>query len=192
MMKNRLLVLQVLLLEASVLLDVVKGFHRPLFNDRGRCNNQQFVGTTRTPGRRLVDLATAAVAVAASARGGGGGGQRQQQQRPAATRSSSKFRNFDEVLSTFQEEPLMVIFTSVNCGPCRLMKKEINQVNSLMGGRYKIVAVDTEKFPHVGSRFEVAALPCLLMVQNGEEILRLEGVVKAEEVIERVRTITPL
>jgi thiol-disulfide isomerase/thioredoxin len=188
MMKNRLWVLQVLLVEASVLLNAVECFH-----ERSNNLHHQF-RKTRTQGRRHQYLKAEdhdrSVAVAANT---SGGRQQQKQHQQQATRASTKFRNFDEVLSTYHGEPLMVIFTAVNCGPCRLMKKEMNHLSSLMGEkRFKMVAVDTEKFPHVGSRFEVAALPCLLIVQNGEPILRLEGVVKAEEVFERVRTITPL
>jgi thioredoxin-like negative regulator of GroEL len=186
MTKNRLWTLQVLLLEASVLLNAVECFHQPPPMHSGTSNNlchHQF-RKTRTQGRRHYLKAEdhdRSVAAANTSVAG------------AATRASTKFRNFDEVLSTYHGEPLMVIFTAVNCGPCRLMKKEMNHLSSLMGDkRFKMVAVDTEKFPHVGSRFEVAALPCLLLVHNGEPILRLEGVVKAEEVFERVRTITPL
>jgi len=61
-----------------------------------------------------------------------------------------KFKNFEEVLATYHEEPLMVIFTAVNCGPCRLMKQELKQVSSMVGGKLQMFAVDTEKFPHIG------------------------------------------
>jgi thioredoxin-like negative regulator of GroEL len=186
MMKKRLWMLQVLLLEASVLLDAVESFHQPRFRK---------MRTVRRRHSLKSEDHDRSVAAAATSAGDDGvrQQQQQQQQQQAGTRSSTKFRNFDEVLSMFHEEPLMVIFTAVNCGPCRLMKKEMNHLSSLMGEkRFKMVAVDTEKFPHVGSRFEVAALPCLLLVQNGEPILRLEGVVKAEEVFERVRTIQSL
>lgn len=105
---------------------------------------------------------------------------------------SKKFKNFEEVLATYHEEPLMLIFTAMNCGPCKLMKEELKRASTLVGDKYKMFNVDTNHFPHVGSRFEVGALPCLLLVQNGEALLRIEGVVKAEDVVERVQTITRL
>ena len=71
--------------------------------------------------------------------------------------------------------------------PLRAARQVANQVSSQV--HLKVFSVDTEKFPHVGSRFQVAALPCLVLVQNGEPVLRLEGVVKADKVIEQVQTI---
>ena len=114
----------------------------------------------------------------------------------ASTTSSSvlknnkqRFKNFEEVLATYHEEPLMLIFTAVNCGPCKLMKQELKRASSLTGGdKFKMFSVDTNNFPHVGSRFQIAALPCLVLVQNGEPLLRIEGVLKAEEVVERIQT----
>lgn len=103
-----------------------------------------------------------------------------------------KFKNFEEVLATYHEEPMMVLFTAVNCGPCKLMKRELQQVKDMVDGKFKMFAVDTEKFPHIGSRFQISALPCVLLVQKGEPLLRMEGVVKAEEVVERVRTVSPI
>jgi len=109
-----------------------------------------------------------------------------------ASHNTQKFKNFEEALASY-EEPMMVIFTAVNCGPCKLMKQELKRVNALMDDqKFRLFAVDTEKFPHIGSRFEISALPCLLLVHHGEPLLRIEGVLKAEELLERVRTITTL
>jgi thioredoxin-like negative regulator of GroEL len=105
-------------------------------------------------------------------------------------RQTAKFKNLEEVFTSYQEEPLMVIFTAVNCGPCRLMKKELKQVKDQVS--LKMFAIDTEQYPHVGTRFQIAALPCLLVVRNGEPILRIEGVQKAEQVVEQIHSIALL
>ena len=86
----------------------------------------------------------------------------------------------------------MVMFTAVNCGPCRLMKRELKQVSDTLGPSLKVFAIDTAQYPQVGSRYHVGALPCLLLVQEGEAILRIEGVQTAEEVVQQIQTITPL
>lgn len=102
---------------------------------------------------------------------------------------NNKFKNFEEVLATYHSEPMMVMFTAVNCGPCKLMKHELNRVKGILGEeKFKLFAVDTEKFPHIGSRFDIHALPCLLLVQNGEPLLRIEGVLKAEKIMEQIQT----
>ena len=67
------------------------------------------------------------------------------------------------------------------------MKREVERVRKMVGTEMKIFSIDTEKWPRVGSRFSVAKLPCIVLFHEGEIKLRLEGVNKAEEVIERVR-----
>jgi thioredoxin-like negative regulator of GroEL len=102
---------------------------------------------------------------------------------------SSKFKNIEEMLDTFRAEPVLVSFTSVNCGPCMLQKKELAAVSQVVGSGFKMFAIDTEKWPHVGSRFKIGKLPCLVVVKEGEVLLRLEGFTRAEDVLSRIKPI---
>lgn len=101
-----------------------------------------------------------------------------------------KFKNFEEVLAAYHEQPLMVMFTAVNCGPCRIMKKELKEVRDQVGPDLKMFSIDTAQYPHVGARFHVGALPCLMLVQNGETILRIEGVQRADTIVQQIHTMT--
>jgi thiol-disulfide isomerase/thioredoxin len=105
---------------------------------------------------------------------------------------SSKFKNIEEMLDTFRAEPVLLSFTSVNCGPCKLQKKELAAVSEIVGSGFKMFAIDTEKWPNVGSRFKVGKLPCLVVVKEGGVLLRLEGLVTAEEVVSRLGPICGL
>ena len=107
-----------------------------------------------------------------------------------ALRASARFKNFEQVLDKFQTTPLMIYFSTPKCGPCQLMKREVEIIREQMNGSgMKIFSIDTEIYPSVGSRFAVASLPCLVVFHEGEVKLRLEGVKKAEEVVELVRTV---
>lgn len=101
-----------------------------------------------------------------------------------------KFKNFEEVLASYNEQPLMVMFTAVNCGPCRLMKKELKEVRDQVGPDLKMFSIDTAQYPKVGARFDVGALPCLMLLQNGETILRMEGVQRADTIVQQIHTMT--
>jgi thioredoxin 1 len=107
----------------------------------------------------------------------------------ASKSPSSKFKNIEEMLDTFRAEPVLVSFTSVNCGPCKLQKKELAAVSQVVGAGFKMFAIDTEKWPNVGSRFKVGKLPCLVVVKEGEVLLRLEGLTMAEDVLSGIRPI---
>jgi thioredoxin-like negative regulator of GroEL len=113
---------------------------------------------------------------------------------PSSTQSTSsqlsayKFKNVDDMLNAFREEPVVIYFTSVTCGPCRLQMKELAHVRELVGveSAFKVVSIDTKKWPHVGSKFSIGRLPCLLLMKDKEVLVRLEGLTKAEELVEKV------
>jgi thioredoxin 1 len=112
---------------------------------------------------------------------------------PGTTRRSkspsSKFKNIEEMLDTFRSEPVLVSFTSVNCGPCKLQKKELAAVSQVVGAGFKMFSIDTEKWPNVGSRFKVGKLPCLIVIKEGEVLLRLEGLTMAEDLLSGIKPI---
>jgi thioredoxin-like negative regulator of GroEL len=99
-----------------------------------------------------------------------------------------KFKNVDDMLDAFREEPVVVYFTSGTCGPCRLQAKELAHVKELVGAEsaFKVISIDTKKWPHVGTKFEIGKLPCLLLMKDKQVVLRLEGLTKAEELVEKV------
>lgn len=89
------------------------------------------------------------------------------------------------MLDAFRDEAVVIYFTSVTCGPCKLQKKELSTVHMLLGANsLKVLSIDTEKFPHVGSRYNIGKLPCLLLMKDKEVILRLEGLTKADVLVE--------
>jgi hypothetical protein len=53
----------------------------------------------------------------------------------------------------------------------------------------QMLAIDTNRWPSVTSRFEVAKLPCLVAMKGGEILFRIEGLTTAEDVVERVRAV---
>lgn len=109
--------------------------------------------------------------------------------RPSALFAAMRFKNFEQVLKTFHEEPVVIYFGNSNCGPCRLMKKEMVAVKEMVGHELKLFSIDTEKWPEVGSRFDVARVPTLVLFRGGEIQLRLEGLNSAETVVEQVRSL---
>jgi thioredoxin-like negative regulator of GroEL len=91
------------------------------------------------------------------------------------------------MVEAFRTEPILVLaFTAVNCGPCQLQKKELKAVMTARP-QFKMLAIDTDKWPHVGSKFAVGKLPCLVVMTDGQVRLRLEGLTKAEVLQEHVR-----
>eukprot|EP00591_Stephanopyxis_turris_P002306 CAMPEP_0195509644 /NCGR_PEP_ID=MMETSP0794_2-20130614/2521_1 /TAXON_ID=515487 /ORGANISM="Stephanopyxis turris, Strain CCMP 815" /LENGTH=194 /DNA_ID=CAMNT_0040636921 /DNA_START=235 /DNA_END=819 /DNA_ORIENTATION=- len=99
--------------------------------------------------------------------------------------ASAKFKNFDEMLSTF-EEPILVDFHATWCGPCRIIHKELELVKDKLGGEMKFFKVDTEKFPSIGSRFGIQGLPTVMLFKGGQPIHSIVGVATAEEIMRQM------
>lgn len=122
--------------------------------------------------------------------------------------ASVHYKDMDHLLQEYRQEPILLAFTALNCGPCQLQRRELQTVQqhlsllqqqppqSPTAASYRnknklltMLTIDTDKWPHVGSRFRVGKLPCLVVVQDGTELLRLEGFQTADEIAERVGTL---
>jgi len=91
------------------------------------------------------------------------------------------------MLTKYTDTPVLVSFYATWCGPCRLMKKELEAVRELVGDELKIFAVDTERWPHLGARYDIEGLPTAVLFKNGEIVHRLEGFEKAETLVQEVK-----
>jgi thioredoxin 1 len=105
--------------------------------------------------------------------------------------SSMTFKNFDRMLEAFRGEPVLIYFSSKICGPCQLQRKELATVRTMLDSSnsafIKVLTIDANSFPQVGVRYSVTKLPCLLFIKDGEVLLRLEGLTKAEDLINLYR-----
>jgi thiol-disulfide isomerase/thioredoxin len=107
---------------------------------------------------------------------------------PTSLQAALKFKNFEDMIKNFRDT-LIVVFSADLCGPCRLMKKELHQVSEEIGDDVKIVAIDTERFPKLGARYDISVLPTIVIFKDGEAQERIEGLETAEQLLERLRTL---
>jgi thioredoxin len=61
------------------------------------------------------------------------------------------------------------------CGPCRLIAPVMNELAAAAGGRYIVAKLNTDENPGVGERFQIDAIPTLLIFKNGQLVDRLVG-----------------
>ena len=75
-------------------------------------------------------------------------------------------KTFGEVLRT---EPLVLVdFTAVWCGPCKMMKPILEELKSSMGDKVRIIQVDVDKNQKLAAMFQVRGVPTFAIFKNGE------------------------
>jgi len=75
--------------------------------------------------------------------------------------------------------PVLVDLWATWCAPCRMVSPALERVAADLAGRIKLVKVDVDGSPSLSRRFEVLAVPTLMVLDRGRVIARQAGAVPA-------------
>lgn len=83
--------------------------------------------------------------------------------------------NFEaEVLQS--DKPVLVDFWAEWCMPCRALGPTIDEIATDYAGKAKIGKLNTENSPSTGPRYNVQAIPTILLFKGGEVVQKFVGV----------------
>ncbi len=82
-----------------------------------------------------------------------------------------KFLDFVEK----SDKPVLADFWAEWCGPCRTMGPVLQELSREMKGKLTVVKINTDEQPSLASRFNISAIPTLILFQNGKEVHRVSG-----------------
>ena len=74
---------------------------------------------------------------------------------------------------TFQEEvvnasePVLVDFSAVWCGPCKMLDPVVKQLAEEWDGKVKVVKIDADQNPNILMQYSVLGIPTLLFFKGG-------------------------
>ena len=97
-----------------------------------------------------------------------------------------QFSSFEDLLEN-TNVPVLVDFYATWCGPCQMMTPILEQVGANLRDRLQVVKIDTEKYPNLAAKYQIEALPTLVLFKNGQPVERIEGVVQAQQLIQYLR-----
>ena len=80
-------------------------------------------------------------------------------------------------------------FYSDSCIPCKRRSPILSQLESEYEGRLKIVKINTNFEKELTEKYGVLAAPTLILFNNGEEVSRIRGAVKKDEIIGMINTL---
>ena len=99
-----------------------------------------------------------------------------------------QFNSFQDLLSG-SDVPVLVDFYATWCGPCQMMSPILENVNTQLKGRLQVVKIDTDKYPQLASQYQIHALPTLVLFKNAQPVERIEGVLPAEQLVQRLQSL---
>lgn len=77
--------------------------------------------------------------------------------------------------------PVVVDLWAVWCAPCRAIGQALERVAADLAGRIKIAKVDVDASPKIAGRFDVRAVPTVLLIDQGRVLGRRAGAVPAAQ-----------
>ena len=71
--------------------------------------------------------------------------------------------------------PVLIDFWAAWCGPCRMVSPVLDKLAVERAGKFKLVKVDVDTSPGLSRRFDIQAIPTLLVIKNGAVVARQAG-----------------
>lgn len=78
-----------------------------------------------------------------------------------------------EVLQS--DVPVMVDFTAIWCGPCKMLDPVVIQLSNEWSGKVKVVKLDVDDNSNLAMKYGVMSVPTLILFVGGKPVQRLSG-----------------
>ena len=91
----------------------------------------------------------------------------------------------DEVLSA--DLPVLIDFTAVWCGPCKMIDPIVTQLATEWQGRVKVVKCDADQNPDLLMQYGIMGIPTLMLFKSGQLAERMTGFMPKDKLIAKIK-----
>jgi len=81
--------------------------------------------------------------------------------------------------------PVIVDFTAIWCGPCKMLEPVVMQLSQEWYGKVKIVKLDVDDNSNLAVQYGVMGVPTLILFVNGNPVQRLSGYQPKERILSK-------
>ena len=85
--------------------------------------------------------------------------------------------------------PVLVDFWAPWCGPCRMIAPLIEELAGEYAGKVKVCKLNTDEAQDTASKYNISAIPTILLFKGGKVAQELVGLQKKEELKQHLEEI---
>jgi thioredoxin 1 len=92
---------------------------------------------------------------------------------------------FDKEIAT-SAVPMLVEFWAEWCPPCKLLAPLLDELANDFGKGLRVCKINADEHPELGARFDIMAVPTILLFVDGELVMRQVGAQSKARLIEAI------
>ncbi len=101
---------------------------------------------------------------------------------------NTKELNASNFASTIEGEGLTLVdFWAPWCGPCKAIAPILEEIASELKGKLVVGKVNVDNEQELASRYNIRAIPTLLLFKNGESVDQFVGMTNKSDLLNRIQ-----